>query len=109
MGFFILEMVLFILGCAALVIGRIPLKRRRWVNGSAARVVGAILMIPLPVYMVVCKHSHVPLLGPTVRSLDPLERVGEEYARLFGLGVAAACLLLAAVLAIVTSESPRRP
>jgi hypothetical protein len=108
-GYFIFEAVLFVVGITAFVFGKFPVTRRRRVNGSAARVVGAILMIPLPLYLVACKQHHVSLFGPARRDPDPLVYVAEGYIRLFGLGVGLACLLAATVLAIITSELPRRP
>jgi hypothetical protein len=107
-GYFIVEAVLFFLGLAALVIGEVPLARRRVVRGSAARLVGIILMIPLPLYLVACKQSHVSPFGAEAHSLDPLKHESEGFARLAGLMAAAGSALAATVLAIISSESRRR-
>ena len=109
MGFFIFTAVLFVLGCTAVIFGRVPVTRRRIVRGSAAYVIGAVLMAPLPLYMVACKRSHVDPFGAERRLLDPIERVAEGYIRLFGLGTALTSLFVALVLAILTSDPPRRP
>jgi hypothetical protein len=108
MGYFILDAVIFVLGMTAFLIGKVPLTRRRMVSGAAARVVGAILMIPLPLYLVACKQSHVSPLGSDRQSLDPLMPVTEGFVRLASLMAAFASLLAATVLAIVTSETRRR-
>jgi hypothetical protein len=108
MGYFILEVALFVPGVLALLIGHVPLTRRRAVNGTAARLVGAILMIPLPLYLIACRRSHVPPLGSDEPSLDPLMPETMGFVRLAGVMAALACLLAASVLAIVTSETRRR-
>jgi hypothetical protein len=108
MGYFILEAALFVPGVIALLLGHVPLTRRRAVRGSAARLVGAILMIPLPLYLIACKRSNVPPLGSNHPSLDPLMPETEGFVRLSAVMAALACLLAATVLAIVTSESRRR-
>jgi hypothetical protein len=109
MGYFILEAVLFVLGMTALVIGNVPLPRRRVVRGSAARLVGVILMIPLPLYLVACKRSHVPPLGWDAETMDPLMPFTEGFLHLAALASAFASLLAATVLALATSETRRRP
>ena len=108
MGYFILELALFVPGILALLIGHVPLLRRRAVKGTAARLVGAILMIPLPLYLIACRRSHVPPLGSDEPSLDPLMPETVGFVRLAGVMAALACLLAASVLAIVTSETRRR-
>ena len=108
MGYFILEVALFIPGALALFIGHVPLTRRRVVRGSAARLVGALLMIPLPLYLIACKRSNVPPLGSDRPSLDPLMPETQGFVRLAAVMAAIACLLAATVLAIVTSERRRR-
>jgi hypothetical protein len=108
MGYFLLEVVLFVPGVLFLLIGHVPLTRRRVVRGSAARLVGAVLMIPLPLYLIACKRSNVPPLGRHEPSLDPLMPETEGFVRLAAVMAAIACLLAATVLAIVTSESRQR-
>ena len=108
MGYFILEAVLFVPGLLILLIGHVPVSRRRIVNGTAARLVGAILMIPLPLYLIACRRSNVPPLGSDEPSLDPLMHETIGFVRLAGVMAAIACLLVASVLAIVTSETRRR-
>src|SRR6266851_1169666 len=104
MGYFILEAALFVPGVMALLIGHVPLSRQRVVRGTAARLLGAILMIPLPLYLIACKQSSVPPLGSDLPSLDPLMPETMGFVRLAGVMAALACLLAASVLAIVTSE-----
>ena len=108
MGYFILEIALFIPGLLALLTGRVPLTRRRVVKDTAARLVGVILMIPLPLYLIACRRSHVPPLGSDEPSLDPLMHETVGFVRLAGVMAALACFLAASVLAIVTSETRRR-
>lgn len=108
MGYFILEAVLFVPGVLALLIGFVPLSRRRVVRGTAARLVGAILMIPLPLYLIACKQSNVPPLGSDLPSLDPLMPETTGFVRLAGVMAAIACILASSVLAIVTSERWKR-
>ena len=108
MGYFILEVALFIPGLLAVLIGHVPLTRRRVVRGSAARLVGALLMIPLPLYLIACKGSNVPPLGAYRPSLDPLMPETEGFVRLAAVLAAIGCVLAATVLAIVTSERRRR-
>jgi hypothetical protein len=109
MGYFILEATLFVLGMMAFLIGKVPLTRRRIVRGAAACVVGAILMIPLPLYLIACLRSHVSPFGSEPYSLDPLKPETEGFVRLAALMAAFGCSLAAAILALVTSETRRRP
>jgi len=108
MGYFILEVALFFPGALALIFGYVPLTPRRVVRGSAARLVGVLLMIPLPLYLIACKQSHVPPLGSDRPSLDPLMPETEGFVRLSAVLAAIGCVLAATVLAIVTSERRRR-
>jgi hypothetical protein len=108
MGYFILEVALFALGLAAFPLGKVPLTRRRAVHGAAAHLVGAILMIPLAVYLVACKQSHVSPLGTEAPGDDPLMPVTAGFVRLTALAAAFLSLLLAGVLAAITSETRRR-
>ena len=109
MGYFILEAALFVPGMAAFVIGKVPVTRRRRVKGSAARLLGVILMMPLPLYLVACKQSHVAPLGGDGLSLDPLMPMTEGFVRLVAMSAAFVSVLAAVVLAFVTSEKARRP
>jgi hypothetical protein len=113
MGYFLLELALFLPGLLAFLFGKVPLTRRRRVRASAARLVGLVLMIPLPLYLFACKQSHVAPLGSDEPALDPL---GEQFqphtigfVRLAAVMAALACLLAATVLALVTSEVRPRP
>jgi hypothetical protein len=108
MGYFILEVVLFFAGLLVLLIAIVPLTPRRVVRGSAARLIGGVLMIPLPLYLIACKRSNVPPLGSNVPSLDPLMPETEGFVRLAAVMAAVACLLAAIVLAMVTSERRQR-
>jgi hypothetical protein len=108
MGYLILEMVLFVPGALAFVIGKVPLTRRRRVNGSAARIVGVMLMIPLALYLIACKRSHLNPLGSDIHDLDPLLPHTEGFVHLVAIAGAFACFLAAMVFAIVTSEMRRR-
>jgi hypothetical protein len=109
MGYFLLELALFVPGLIALVVGKVPLTRRRAVHGSAARLVGVILMVPLPLYLVACKRSQLAPLGEDPPGLDPLRHSAQEFARLAALVAAFAGLLAATVFALATSEEQRRP
>jgi len=108
MGYFILEAVLFIPGLIAFILGKVPLSRRRAVNGSAARTIGAILMVPLPLYLIACKQSHVPPLGSDQPVLDPLFPETEGFVRLGALLAAFGSMLASGVLAIIASETKPR-
>ena len=108
MGYFILEASLFVLGLLACAFGWVPLGRRRFIRGSAARIAGAILMIPLPLYLIACKQSDVLPLGRTRESLDPLKPVIEGFVHLAAMTAAFACALAATVFAITASEKRRR-
>jgi hypothetical protein len=109
MGYFILESALFILGLAAFFFGRVPVTRKRSVKGSAARLVGVILMVPLPLYLFACKQSNLAPLELGGRSLDPLHPFTEGFVKLVALAGAFGSVLAATVLAIIASEPPRRP
>ncbi len=109
MGYFLLELFLFLAGLAEVLLGKVPLPRGRRVNGTAARWAGAILMIPLPLYLIACKQAHVPALGPNEPRLDPLAPVTQGFVRLAALMAAFASVLAATVLVFVTSEPRRRP
>jgi hypothetical protein len=67
-----------------------------------------MLMIPLAVYLVACKQSHVSPLGAEPPAEDRLMPVTVGFVRLTALAAAFVRLLLAAVLALVTSETRRR-
>ena len=108
MGYFILDVVLFIPGLLVLFLGKVPLTRRRLVQGSAARLIGAVLMFPLPLYLVACRRAGVPPLGGEELILDPFMPVTAGYVHLVAVGAALASLLVATVLACVTSETRRR-
>jgi len=107
-GYFILEMVIFGFGVLAFLVGWIPITRRRRVQGSAARTVGIILMIPLPLYFIACKRSNIAPLAWEVRSLDPLKPFTEGFVKLSAMSAAFACVLAATVLAVIASELKRR-
>jgi len=109
MAYFIVQATIFALGTVAFVIGKIPMSQRRYVQGSAARIIGIILMVPLPLYIAACRQSHAPLLGSDDRNLDPLMPHTEGFIRLVAIAATFSCLLAATVLAIVTSETRRRP
>jgi hypothetical protein len=111
MGYFILEAALFVPGFLAFVYGKIPMTRRRSVNGAAARVVGAILMVPLPLYLFACRSCHVSPLASDEEIqaiMDPLKPFTAGFLRLGAVAAAFFCALLATVLAVVTSETKRR-
>jgi hypothetical protein len=108
MGYFILEGFLFVLGILALIVGKVPVTRRRMAKGSAARLVGLILIAPLPLYLLACKRSNVAPLGSDKPSLDPLISATEGFIKLVALAGAFASVLAATVLAIITFEKPRR-
>jgi hypothetical protein len=108
MGYFLLELALFVPGLAALAVGKVPLTRRRAVHGSAARLVGRILLVPLPLYLVACRRTQLAPLGEDPLSLDPLRRAAQGFVRLAALAAAFASLLAATVFALVTSEERRR-
>ncbi len=99
---------LFFLGLTAFLIGKLPLTPRRRVTGSAARTVGVLLMIPLPFFLLVCKQIQVSPLGPDPRNLDPMVLVNESFVRLTSFAAGFGCLLMATVLAAITSEKRRR-
>ena|SRR6516164_7039670 len=108
MGYFLLEAALFALGLVVLLVGRVPLPRRRVVRGSAAWVVGVILLVPLPVYLVACRQSGVPPLGLERPGLDPLQPVTVGFVRLGAVAAAFGSVLAATVFAIISSETRRR-
>jgi hypothetical protein len=108
MGYFILESALFLPGLIAFLVGKIPLSRRRAVNGSAARVVGLLLMIPLPLYLIACQRSHVAPLGLDRPRLDPLLHETEGFVRLGAILAAFGSVLAATVLTIIASETKQR-
>jgi hypothetical protein len=111
MGVFILEAVLFIPGFVILLAGKIPLSRRRSVNDSAARIVGAILMTPLPLYLIGCYRIQISPLATEneIQSImDPLAPYSAGFLHIAAVAAAFFCVLLAVFLAIVTSETKRR-
>jgi hypothetical protein len=109
MGYFVLEFVLFLLGLGALVFGQVPVTKKRKATGSAAHLVGVILMVPLLIYLLACNQTNTPPLSLDARSLDALRPHTEGFVKLVAVAGALACMLVAAVLAIITSEPPRRP
>jgi hypothetical protein len=109
MGYVILEASLFFIGLAICGLGKVPLSRRRRVQGAAAYFVGAILMLPLPFYAIASQKCHVPPLGTPLVGHDAFGPITAKFVHLSGVGAAFACVLVASVLAGVTSEiRPRK-
>ena len=108
MGYFILNAVIFVLGMTAFLIGKVPLTRRRMVSGAAARVVGAILMIPLPLYLVACKRSNLSPLTSAGDGLDPLMPETQGFVRLGAMLAAFGSVLAATILALARHRPRRR-
>jgi len=109
MNYFILEFVLFLLGLAAFVFGKVPVTSKRKAVGSAARLVGVILMAPLAIYLLAYHQTKTPPLNLDARSLDALRPHTEGFVKLVAVAGALACILVATVLSIIASEPPRRP
>jgi hypothetical protein len=111
MAVFILVSVVFIPGFVILIAGKVPLTRRRSVNDAAARLVGVLLMVPLPLYLIACKSCHVPPLATEEQIqliMDPLMPFTAGYLHIGTVAATVFCILLAAVLAMATSEVKRR-
>jgi len=107
MGYFIVEAVLFVLGMGIFILGKVPMTRRRSVNGSAAYVVGFILMLPLPLYLLACMRCHVNPLRPDPRNMDPFMPFTEGFVQIAAMAAALGCGLAALVLAVIASEKKR--
>src|SRR5438105_853836 len=94
MAYFILEATLFAIGAIIFLIGKLPVTRRRMVSGSPTRVIGFILMIPLGIYLVACRQSHVSPLGwESISRTDPLMPMTGGFVRLAALAGAFGCVL----------------
>ncbi|HZU37864.1 MAG TPA: hypothetical protein VFA18_18225 [Gemmataceae bacterium] len=103
-GFFILEAVVFTLGLAICGLGMVPLSRRRSVRGSPAYLVGVILMLPLPFYLIMCQQTGLPAAGPLPPGFQGLKPLTVKLVGITAFAVSAACILAAGVLAAVSSE-----
>jgi hypothetical protein len=110
MGYFIFDTTLFVIGFIAFLVGRLPVTRRRRVNGSPARLIGILLMIPLGVYVIACRETNLSPLGwEELSRTDPYQPMTGGFLRLSAMAAAFGCLLMAVVLAIIASEPRRRP
>ncbi len=103
-GYFILEAGLCALGLAICGLGKVPLSRRRCVRGSAAYLVGVILMVPLPFYLIMCRQTGLPAAGPPPPGFDAFRPLTEKLVRITAVTVAATCVLAAGVLAAISSQ-----
>ncbi len=108
---FTIEVLLFLLGLVILIAGKIPLSRRRSVNDAAARLIGVVLMVPLPLYLFGCKLCHI---SPVARQeeidavMDPLMPFSIGFLQIGVVVATMFCLLMSSVMAAVTSEMKRR-
>src|SRR5206468_3034897 len=88
-----MEIVLFLVGIAALVTGRLPLAPYRVVRGAPARMLGLLALMPVPVAVCVCAATVVlmtPRPGQDVK--DPAVR-GTVIALETGIVVGCAALV----------------
>jgi EamA domain-containing membrane protein RarD len=109
---FILEAIVFIPGFIILVVGKIPLTRRRAVNDAAARIIGVILMLPLALYLIACRSLHIPPLATKEDIeliMDPLMPYTVGYLQIGAVAATLFCLVMAGILAFSASEIKRRP
>jgi hypothetical protein len=110
MGYFIFETTIFVVGLMVFLFGRLPLAPRRMVRGSPAHLIGIVLMIPMAVYLIACKQTNLSPLGWTELSrTDPYQPFTGGFLRLAALASAFGCLLMAAVLALITADKRPRP
>jgi hypothetical protein len=97
----VIEIVLGVLGLILLLVGRLPLRPGRAVQGFAARLVGLLLMLPFPIAYLVGYNigADAALHG---KKLD-LTKEAPRLA-LIEAGIIVACFVLAMVLALATAK-----
>jgi len=100
---------LLIGGLVALVTGKVSLTKNLVVHGAMARVVGAILMLPIPLALGCGILLGVVMAAQGGKSMDDIR----IYAAILDVGITVGCILLAVIVAAMSPKSKpakkRRP
>ncbi len=102
----VVEIIMFVMGIVGITKGTVAVTRRRVTTGTPARVAGALLLVPLPAYVLANVVAGASLLGQADHAGRASPVVG--VVALFALGVSAACFLSALILCIATAR-PIKP
>ncbi len=99
------EIFMLVFGIMALVTGKFTLTRARVVTGVPARVVGAILVLPLPLALVMGF-----LLGAVLvaQGKQITRDEVQKYAAPLELGIILICMLTAVIVAAITAHPPQK-
>jgi hypothetical protein len=100
----VVQVCLFVLGIIGLSRGKVSLTRTRIVTGTPARIIGAIFLVPLPVYVLINVIAGVSMFGADNAKPDPAVAAGVGIVALLGVGIIILCLIVGTVLAIVYAE-----
>jgi hypothetical protein len=103
----IAEIIMFVLGIIGVSRGTVALTRKRVATGTPARVAGALLLIPLPVYILANLVAGVSLMGQGPNP-DPNLAAAAGVVSGIAVGVTALCFLAAIVICAVTAQPVRR-
>jgi hypothetical protein len=99
-----IEITMFVLGMIGVVKGKVSLTRTRVTIGTPARVAGALLLIPLPVYIVANVVAGIAIFGQAAQPSNPAFEATAAIVSVVSIAVSAACFLAAIVLCAVTAK-----
>src|SRR6476646_3309732 len=100
----ILALAMLIFGIITLITGKFTVTRGKTVYGAPARIVGAIMLLPLPLLLVVGVALGFGMLARGQQlNLDDASRL-RTLGLILGLGVVGGCFVLALVVAWLNAE-----
>jgi len=103
--FLVLEIATFVMGIVALVKGKIAFTKNLVVRGAMARMIGVVLMLPLPLtFSITFAIGFV--MAANGRSQHEIAVRAARIATIVEFGVFIACALLAVILGAI---APKRP
>ena len=101
---FVLEIIMFVLGVIGVAKGRVSLTRTRVAIGPPARIAGALLLIPLPVYIMANVIAGVAIIGGGGAQPNLALQTTAGVVSLISLAVSLGCLIAAIIVCAVTAK-----
>jgi hypothetical protein len=99
----VVEIIMFVLGVIGVARGTVALTRTRVTTGMPARIAGALLLIPLPVYIVAGVVSGVSLITQA-KNPDPKLATTAVGVQIAAAIVTLVCFFAALILCAVTAQ-----
>jgi hypothetical protein len=99
-----IEIIMFVLGVIGVVKGKVSLTRTRVAIGTPARFAGALLLIPLPVYIVANIVAGIAIFGQAAQPANPALEATAGVVSLIAAAVSVACFLVAIIVCAVTAK-----